>query len=118
MQGKMIVIQPNGDVSVQTLSRVPPLDDLQAVVGGSIELLPLFETFRDETGTDVPCAAFVDEEGMFKGCEVNVKATQLWAAAMVRSGYLTAVNGRVEIDDVVKGTCLILTGDKEFMEKI
>lgn len=53
----------------------PRLDELQAAVGGYIEVVPHFNFFNGR-----PCAAVCDEEGKLKGKPINEEATIAWRA--------------------------------------
>ena len=103
MNGAIVIIQANGHTTIRTLDRTPDLDDLQAAVGGSIQLVPLFERYYGK-----PCAVFCDEEGKLKGLPVNVRATREWYRAM----------GVTSADDVLCGAVAIVTGDRALLEAL
>lgn len=99
MQGKLTTIHPNGQRESIDLLGPPGLDDLQARVGGMIELIGSFDKFED-----TPCIAYCNEEGKLHDLEVNIPATKLWSLAVGR-----------QPGDVLVGDVVILQGDDEFM---
>lgn len=119
MQGTMIVIEPVGTVEFIPCQQVPTLELLQEKVGGPLELLPYFIDFM-YNGALTKCAALVDEEGMFRDpVLVNHLATDLWAASLVRNGIIQPEHdGTIRMSDFVKGTCVVLVGDDEFMSQL
>lgn len=90
------IIRTNGTVE-QTLQSTPAtLEQIQAAVGGWIELVPNFQEFNGE-----PCEVYCNEEGKLDGLAPNPKATGLWYAAN-DLGYGP--------DDILVGDVVILTG--------
>ncbi len=65
------------EVSEVTQDAVPSLDQLQKFVGGYIETVPLFDSYKDK-----PAVAFCHEEGKLEGRPVNKTATAMWRDAL------------------------------------
>jgi hypothetical protein len=110
MQGKLAVIMPGDSIASTTIvytDGAPTLDELQGAVGGSIELVPHFDTILHE-GQRIGCVVFCNEEGKLADSpRVNPQATGLWRSAVRHRGL-------PPIDDVLVGPIVILTGDDEF----
>jgi hypothetical protein len=105
MRGKITVIKPGDDLIATTeYEGSVPLEDLQAAVGGYIELVPYWTT-HVEDGVPVPCRVFCNENGKIERLPVNRGATLLWRA----------VAGIVDGGDYLAGPVAIVTGDAEFM---
>jgi hypothetical protein len=94
MMGKMVTIKVDGTMEVLSRESVS-LEDVQKAVGGYIEAVPLFNTYKDEE-----CQAWCDEEGKLKGYEPNIYAQKVWAEASDAANY-----------DQLVGNIVILTGD-------
>lgn len=107
MKGEMIVIPDNQHDDIKRRQYTVPVEELQAGVGGPIELIPYFRTFEGKR-----CVAFCNEEGKLPGRSPflqghhNAEVTQLWW------------NQCEGVRDVLYGPVVILTGDKEFMEAL
>lgn len=101
MKGTMTIIKVDGTTEVKTYDGAPqPLEDLNAAVGGWIELIPYFDKYKGE-----PCIAYCNEEGKLDGLSFNEEATLLWEKQIGNP-----------IDDILVGNVAIIQGDKEFME--
>lgn len=100
MQGTIVVIPIEGDITTTALTAVPDLEDMQAHVGGWLELLPRWSTYAGK-----PAVAFCNEEGLLKNLPVNVRATEMWCAQF-SSG------------SVLRGNVIVLSGDAKFMEAL
>lgn len=103
MKGEVIVIYPDKPTETRALTAPPELESLQRYVGGWIEKVPAFDNYEGKM-----CIVLCNEEGKLKQLPINVKATELWSKA----------NGGVRLGDVLVGTVLIITGDREFMEEL
>lgn len=101
MLGVMTIFRPEGPPEVRPLTATPELEELQKLVGGYLEAVPMWKRFRGK-----PCAAFCDEEGKLKEYPVNVAASAEWKRVAPLVG------------DVLVGTVVVLTGDSEFMDSL
>lgn len=106
MQGKIISISTNGDLSAEDTTDPALFERLREIVGGWIELVPLFETIVIN-GERVPCVAFCNEEGKLDGLELNTVATAMWRKS---------AGG--DIDDMLFGPVAVVIGDEEFLESV
>jgi len=89
--GDIVVVHPNGQY---VLYNCPPtLENLQALVGGYIEVIPGFTKFNGQ-----PCIVLGDEEGKLKHKPTNNRATIEWARCLNGSG------------DYLVGDIVVLTG--------
>ena len=70
--GKITIIYQNGETIPAPCSKLP-LEKLQQMVGGYIEVVPNLRSYEGEK-----CVAFCDEEGKLKGKKTNLTATNLW----------------------------------------
>lgn len=100
MRGKITKIDVDGTETVKEYAAAIPLSDLQEGVGGYIEIIPAFDSFRGG-----PCVVFGNEEGKIRDLPVNVKATTHWRENVRTNDYLT-------------GSVVIVTGDDEFMSEL
>lgn len=104
MRGVLTIIPVSGAVSSKELAAPPALQDLQAGVGGDIELVPYFTRYQGK-----PCVAFCNEHGkLHLALPLNVAATQAWYMQEPR------FMGR----DHLVGPIVIITGDRELMEEL
>lgn len=92
--GKITILYQNGEAIPAPCNSLP-LEKLQQMVGGYIEVVPYFTSYEGER-----CIAFCDEEGKLKGKSVNAVATNLWydqfaeiAQADVLVGDIVIVQG-------------------------
>lgn len=102
--GAMITLKANGQTIRQERDDAPTLEELQAAVGGYIELVHVY--YRG-----VPCQMFVDEEGLLKKLPRNVAATEL----VYESASINAAKDRVRFNGRVPyivGDAVILDGIK------
>jgi hypothetical protein len=99
----LIIVRPDSrHIAIEEIDKPPDLDRLQAIVGGSIEIVPYFETIWGRR-----CVAFCNEEGKLKGLAPNVPAQMLWAAC---------VGGRP--GDHLVGPIVVLAGTTAFLEAL
>lgn len=103
MRGYGFLFPVEGAPSTHEWDRPLELDEVNKLIGGYIELVPLWKT----TLQGQRCVVFCDEEGKNKNLPFNAQATAQWRMAGERNG--------VQITDVLVGPVLILTGDDEFM---
>jgi len=106
MQGTVTVLKVDGTVVSTTYDKPVPLEDLQAAVGGWIEIVPDFDTFGDLKGV----VAFVNEEGKLKGLPENTAGTEAWAKSV---GAEVA-----DLGDYLSGDVAIVSGDDAFMSAL
>lgn len=90
--GDIVQIHPSGMFEIHSCP--PTLKNLQALVGGYIEVVPGFNEFNK-----IPCIALCDEEGRLKQSSLNNRATIEWARC-------TKYSPTYLVGDIV-----ILTGD-------
>jgi hypothetical protein len=112
MQGKFIVLHSSGKVSERELTAAPEPEELKKAVGGWIEEVPFFNTYRGER-----CVAFCNEEGKLALLPVNAEATKRWYAAIyeqTRKKGLTCFWP----NDILVGDIVVITGDQELMEAL
>jgi len=102
MNGTLTVIRADGSAETRLLTKAPTLEELQEIVGGYIELVPLFENFGDKG-----CVAFCNEEGKLNGLPINRVATLAWATG---GGHM--------VSDVLVGDVVIVQGDDDLMERL
>ncbi len=112
MKGKLTIIKTDGSVHIEPLDKPSNLEKLQTAVGGSIQIVPMFETFNwslDPTDVKkaVECVAFCNEEGKLHGLPFNRLATLLW------SNFFD-----FPLRDILLGDVAIITGDEEFMKEL
>jgi hypothetical protein len=103
MKGKYTIIATTGVISEAELNEPPSLATLRAGVGGFIEVVPMFDLYKDEH-----CVCFCNEEGKLMGLPINISATELWHKQ--RHPH--------PIDDVLCGDVIIIRGDNELMEAL
>jgi hypothetical protein len=118
MKGVYLKINVDGTIDTTLADTPPTLDKLKEGIGGGyIELVPLFNKI-DYNRKIVHCVAFCDEDGKNKGLPLNKTATRLWETALKLVGHpgLKTPDGRIA--DYLVGSILVVSGDKEFMEKL
>src|SRR3954470_16511001 len=103
MKGQIIVIAVDGTAMIGELDTTPALEQLQAGVGGNIEIVPYFIKYGN-----APCVAFCNEEGKLEGLPVNTTAQRLWEDAY----------GDRITEDVLVGPIVIVTGDDELLNSL
>lgn len=69
----LVRIDPNGMITQYFLSHKWQLEEAQKEIGGYIERLPHFNSYRG-----CKCSAYVDEDGIRKDLPFNLRATRLW----------------------------------------
>ena len=105
MKGRIIIIpvDPRTPASSKELAGAPRLEELREGVGGDIETVPFFTTYKGEIAV-----AFCNEHGKLDGLPVNRRATALWYAQEPR------FIGR----DHLVGPVVIVTGDRALMRRL
>lgn len=130
MQGVMLIFLPyKREPEVRTFSRAPDVGDLQQAIGGGwLEKVPMFETIEHD-GALHRCIALCDEEGALDyrsapgktECvpdEPNNWATIEWDRALRRAGYAGLISASGAIVDYLRGSVCVLLGDDEFLESL
>jgi len=92
--GDIVMIRPNGTYVLYTCE--PTLENLQALVGGYIEVIPGFTKYGR-----IPCVVFGDEEGRLKNKPYNNRATLECAKTMNSSvhqlfGDIVVLSGKAK----------------------
>ena len=107
----MIIYQPIGEpVEKITDYTAPiPLADLQAAVGGYIEIVPHFSTI-ELAGKLHRCLVFCDEDGKRKQLPRNHHGDLLWSEALMTAGLADS-----PAPDFLVGSIAVVIGDDEFM---
>jgi hypothetical protein len=109
MQGEMFIITPDSTeatIERRALDGPPSLADLQTLVGGYIEPVPLLHHYVTRAGLR-PCIAYCNEDGRLVGLPVNATATGMWSESVPQLRHQPLL-----------GTIVVLTGDAEFMESL
>jgi hypothetical protein len=116
MKGTMLIIRPSESHPEAKFYNAPPtLDELRTAIGGGwLELVPYFNTIgvkppHSNSATVMDCIAFCDEKGKLKHAPFNEDATSAWEQSVRR------ITGNIAIEDHLRGTVLVLFGDREFM---
>lgn len=104
MKGSITTIKADGTVEYLALDRPAALEELQAAVGGNLELVPLFDYYRGDE-----CVVFCNEEGKLHGLPVNTRATEDWNLNLGIGNSLV---------DVLCGDVAVVQGDDEFMAEL
>lgn len=105
MRGILYTLTANPiGMTSQKITAAPTLEQLQAIVGGYIEAVPLFESFGGS-----PCVAFCNEEGKLIGLPYNDLATGLWHCA---------IGLEYPLDDALFGNVALIVGDAELIEAL
>jgi hypothetical protein len=71
--GKIIIFPHDRQPRIYTASKHPSLVRIRKVVGGYIEMVPLWSTFLGD-----PCVAYCNEEGKLEGLPINKTASISW----------------------------------------
>ena len=85
----------------------PDLEHLQKAVGGSIQLIPYFNTIRIDGATH-KCVAFCDEEGKLSAKSLNRMAQVFWELAAPS----------VARHDRLVGSIVVVWGDNNLMSEL
>lgn len=108
MKGTMVIVRWNYEMESHDVTVENVAQEVRKAVGGDVELIPRFESYRDEHGQIRRCVAFCNEHGKLEQQPVNVYATHMW---------YTALNGLM-INDYLAGDIAVVYGDDEFMRKM
>lgn len=111
MKGWSLLYEPNEPTPfLAQYNKAPELEELQNLVDGYIEKVPLFNTIKYDGGVH-HCVAICNEEGKLKNFAPNDAATQAWYEAASRARYMPPA-------DILVGNVIIFFGDEEFMEAL
>lgn len=117
MKGQITLIIPGSpEPRVTEYTAEIPLDELQRLVGGYIELVPFWITAKvgRDIATRVPARVFCNEDGKRLPLRRNDFADALWKEAIAADfGHRGTPQG-----DYLVGPVAIVTGDDEFMEAL
>lgn len=102
-KGMLTIINPDGQIISKAIDYTPKLDELQAAVGGHIEVVPYFDKYNGQ-----PCVVFCNEEGKLHGLPVNPVAKAAWEKAY----------GRRITEDFLVGRICIVCGDQALMDEL
>lgn len=105
-KGTIVAINMDGTTTSQDVSDPNILGHLRRIVGGHMEVVPLWDRFRWEE-VDRRCVVFCNEEGKLDGLGVNERATAMWYACMGGPA-----------NDYLVGNIAVVFGDLEFMSEI
>ena len=117
MRGTMLVFQPHSVPQVREFSQPPTLEEVQAVVGGDLQLVPGFRTIR-YGDVVMDCFALCDANGTHKGLATNNLATIAWKEALRRAIDAGLWRSEVMPTDPLVGSVAVLFGDREFMDAL
>lgn len=101
MLGTLTYITSDGETVSRSITAAPEGDELRLIVGGWIEIVPLFDEYGGK-----PCVVFCNEEGKLKDLPFNETASRLWWQCAGLHG------------DHLVGTVVIVSGDDELMEAL
>jgi len=101
----LVTISVDGGIKREEIEGSPPIEQLNEIVGGPIELVPLFNTYER-----LPCVAFCNEEGKLPPTvlEDNITAHLLWEQAV----------GRKIVEDRLVGPIAIIVGPPSFLSTL
>ena len=105
----LVILRADGAESEEQV-RPSDLSRLQQAVGGCIEAVPFFETYRGQ-----PCWALCNKEGKLKRLPVNVAATRLWFEQLPVPGTLDPFT---MAGDMLAGDVAIVFGDADLMAQL
>ena len=112
MYGIMLVLEPNGTIKQQELTRKPDLDVIVKEVGGHhVQTIKGFNSIEFE-GATYRCLALCDADGKTKGMRTNIEATKAWHAALRAKGDPGLV-GETGVTDLLAGPVVVLLGGRE-----
>jgi Domain of unknown function (DUF3846) len=92
MKGRIVIFPHDRKGRIYAATKHPSLHRIRKVVGGYIELVPLWTSFLGD-----PCVAYCNEEGKLEGLPVNGSATIAWYRNVGR-----------HMDDVLCGNVIVI----------
>lgn len=116
MKGTMLIYRPGEEVAeIKPLDHTPDFIELHNMVGGEIEVVPLFGTIKYGDKIE-DCVAFCAEFGKIESFPVNRMATMEWERALARRGDgHTLFHADGSMKDFLVGNIVVVFGDAEFM---
>jgi hypothetical protein len=117
MRGTLLVFEPHALPQVREFSQPPGLEEVQAVVGGDLQVVPGFRTIR-YGAVVMDCFALCNANGKHKGLAMNDLATIAWKEALQRAVEAGLWRSEVMPTDPLVGTVAVLFGDREFMDAL
>ena len=117
MKGTLVILGTDGTIDRREVENPDNLfRTLQNEVGGYIEMVPYWKTYRDQ-GERKPCVAVCNEEGKLNGLPPNPLATALWHVALKEQMNIDLPKFAGDLDHLV-GQIVVVMGDEEFMEEL
>lgn len=113
MKGTLVTIAVDGTITTEHTSNPHLLPWLKQTLGGYIEAIPYWTTFRTEDKKLVSCMAFCNEEGKLMELPFNGRATLWWYEAVQRE-----FGSEARMNDVLVGPVVVVYGDREFMNLV
>lgn len=105
--GVMMLVKTDGTCTTQTLRRPPRLIDIQALVGGYLQEVPLMDHRAvDESSPKTQVVAYCNEEGGGLGLPPNELATKMWRKSSPK------------YPDTLVGDVVFFWGDAAFMRSL
>ena len=117
MHGTLLVFQPHALPQVTEFSRPPTLEEVQAAVGGDLQVVPGFRSIR-YGNVVMDCVALCNANGKLKGLAMNNLATIAWKEGLRRAIEAGLWRSKVMPTDPLVGTVAVLFGDREFMDAL
>ena len=118
MRGSMIIFHPSKhEPELREFDRPLKLEEMQAAVGGYIELVPGFRTIAF-SGVVLDCVALANEYGKINKLPLNEAATLAWGHACRRSGWGELYQPDGIPRDWLVGDIAVVFGDREFMAEL
>ena len=117
MRGRLLVFVPHALPQVTEFSRPPTLEEVQAVIGGDLQVVPGFRSIR-YGDVVMDCFALCNANGKRKGLAINNVATIAWKEALRRAVEAGLWRSEVMPTDSLVGTVAVLFGDREFMDAL
>lgn len=96
MSRTIAIIEANGDTKAMTMDRKLTLTEMQKIVGGLIEYVPLPDGYGD---------IVVNEEGLLMGLPINTQATEMMRAAWLERHDPSTLNFDMM---VIVGTAIVI----------
>ena len=117
MRGTLLVFEPHALPQVREFSHPPSQEEVQAVVGGDLQVVPGFRTIR-YGAVVMDCVALCDAKGNLEDLAMNNLATIAWKEALRRAIDAGLWRSEVMPTDPLVGTVAVLFGDPEFMDAL
>lgn len=110
MKGILHIIFPDKPVEVRMVSAPVSFDELQRIVGGSVEVIQLWDHHLDFGGQMRSCIALCNDEAPMTGGMFNLYATAVWQ-------FICRSKGKKH-DQRLTGPVVVCMGDQEFLESV